>query len=893
MVRSLLTTKTFLPAPQPQLVSRPRLQTRLDAARQNHHRLILLSAPAGSGKSTLLAEWAAQLRVPFAWLALDPDDNDSVRFWAYVLAAIQTVQPGACQSLLEELTGTQPPPPQMFLPDLINKLVALGKPLVLVLDDYHLIESEQIDDGVTFFLDHLPPNLQVVLATRTDPPLPLHRWRARNQMTELRTADLRFTLDEAAVFLNERMRLNLATADIQKLQERTEGWAVGLQLAGLSLEGQEDRSDFIARFSGSHHFVLDYLTGEVLSQQSEIIQDFLLQTSILDQFCGPLCRAVTGRADCDAILENLRHRNLFLISLDEEGYWYRFHHLFSELLRLRVMRQGEEIVRTLHERAAEWFAENELVDQAIQHAVAAHQASFAAQVLLRHSPKAINEGRLQAVRKWLELLPPEQVRADPRLGLEYAIALYLLGQTEGAERHVANASRALADQGGLQDDFAFASLSGQLAALRAVIAMRMGALDMARAQAQEALNLSPPHAVIAHGLARMAWASTEREKGQIEEAIQAHQAALAPLRASHLVMGLAMTYWDLSRLNQIQGRLHVARTILNECLAQAAEAGRRQAPSYGLILIGLGHLDYERNDLAGARACLKQGLDQGRRGGFIDLLRQAGLLEAKLRRADGDLAGALDVLGETLAAVQLADVPFSIADVPAWIARYQAESGQLEEAGCWAESLHLSLDHNPGPTQGIELFSQTRVWMALERWDDALDLARQLERYAVAGGSIGRQIEALLLQALIEQPRDLPAALSRLDACLRLAEPEEYVRLFVDEGENARRLLSQLDAAGLGDPRLASYVRRLLQAFPRSAAAPSMITASNRGAVPLSQRELEVLRLMAELLSNPEIAQRLVISPGTVKTHVSHIYDKLGVESRAAAIAEAKELGII
>lgn len=893
MVRSLLTTKTYLPAPQPHLVSRPRLKSRLDAGRQNRHRLILLSAPAGSGKSTLLADWAARIRVPLAWLALDPDDNDPVRFWTYVLTAIQTARADVCQSLLEELGGMPPPSLSEFLPSLINELAALADPLVLVLDDYHLIESVQVHENVAFLLDHLPPNLQLVLATRTDPPLHLHRWRARNQLTELRSADLRFTLDEAAALLNEEMKLNLSAADIQLLEERTEGWAVGLQLAALSTEGQADRSTFIAHFSGSHHFVLDYLTGEVLSQQTETVQDFLLQTSLLDRFCGPLCQAVTDRADSDAILEILRRRNLFLIPLDEEGYWFRYHHLFAELLRLRVVRKGEESVRPLHQRAAEWLAANDLVDQALYHALAAHNVSFAADLILANSPKATNEGRLQDVRRWIQLLPPEQVEADPRLSFEFAIALYFLGQTEGAERALANATRALADQGGLQDDYAFASLSGQLAAMRAVIAMRIGQLDTARAQAQEALRLSPPQALLAHSLARVACAVIAREEGQIEEAIRAHQEALAPLRASRNIMGLAMAYWDMGRLNQIQGRLHRACTVLRECLAQAAELGRSKAPSFGLIHIGLGHVDYEWNDLDGARASLKHGLEQGRRGGHIDLVRQAGLLEARLRRADGDLPGALDALGETLAAVQRADVPLSIADVPAWIARYQAEAGQLEAARRWAESLLRKPEHNPSPAHGIELFSQVRIWMALERWDEALDLARQLEHYALAGGSIGRQIEALLMQALIEQRRDLPTALARLEACLRQAEPEGYVRLFVDEGESAKALLSRFGAAGVPEPRLASFVRRLLQSFPKPIPTHSINTFTTRGAVALSNRELEVLGLMSELMSNPEIAHRLVISPGTVKTHVSHIYDKLGVEGRAEAVAKAKELGII
>jgi LuxR family maltose regulon positive regulatory protein len=553
-------------------------------------------------------------------------------------------------------------------------------------------------------------------------------------------------------------------------------------------------------------------------------------------------------------------------------------------------------VRALHQRAAEWFAENSLVDQALQHALAAQNVSYAVDLILHNSPRAVNEGRFQAVRKWLQVLPPKRVEADPRLGLEYAIALYFLGQTEGAERAVANASRALAalaEQAALQDDFAFASLSGQLAAMRAVIALRNGELDTAKAQAQEALRLSPARAAVAHGIARWVWAVTCREEGQIEEAIHAYQEALAPMSAGRNVIGLAMAYWDLGRLNQIQGRLHAGRAILEECLKQAGEARQNNLASYGLIHIALGHLDYEHNDLASARARLTRGLEQGRRGGHIDFVRQAGLLEAKLRRAEGDLPGALDALGETLAAVQRADVPLSIADVPAWIARYQAECGHLEAAASWAENLHLRPDHNPNPTHGIELFTLVRIWMALERWDEALDLARQLEHFALSGSSIGRQIEALLLQALIEQPRDLPAALSRLEASVRLAEPEGYIRLFVDEGQSAKSLLIQFHAAGAADPRLASYVGRLLEVFPRPAATLSISTSPTRGTVALSNREREVLCMMAQLLSNPEIARRLVISPGTVKSHVSHIYDKLGVESRAEAVARAKELGII
>jgi LuxR family maltose regulon positive regulatory protein len=902
---SLLATKTFRPLPQERLVTRSRLIERLDSAIRERQRQLLVSAPAGCGKTTLLAEWAGGIGAPLAWLSLDQEDNDPARFWAYLMAAVQTRYPGAGQSLLEELLASQPPPIPAVLPEIVNGLAALPGSLVLVLDDYHVIETPAIHENLLFLIEHIPPGFQLVVATRSDPPLALFRLRARGQLAELRSADLRFTGAETAAFLNDCMGLSLGPRLIDQLEKRTEGWAVGLQLAGLSMQGREDPAAFIERFSGSHHFILEYLTGEVLAQQPAAIQEFLLETSILESFNAPLCRAVTGQEDSEAVLETLRKANLFLVPLDDEACWFRYHHLFSELLRLRLAQRGVEEISLLHRRAAAWYGDRQMIDESIGHSLSGQDSAAAVILVARNWRQAVHDGRLKSALRWIEALPPEVLSANPLHASAYAWVLWLLGQTDRVESYVELTEKgyaALEAAGEIPPgNSEYTSLPGQMAALRAMIAGRRFDLLAAARFAEEAIRLSPPTEQLALGLARIAYANSHREMGHIRRAVAAYEEAIPTAQASGNTIATAIAAFNLGRLYQVQGRPDLCEALHRRLLDQAEREGQSRLPAYGLMWIGLADLEYEHNHLSESETALSRGLDQGKRGGYLDLLKNAGILQARLARAHGDLPRAAALLEETLAIVLQSQTVNATAEAAAWLACFQAELGNHEAAARWVDSLSGRVEASPGFTRGIEAFHQVRVLIALGRLEPAWRLAKDLENVSAGEMSLGRQAEALLLQAKILSLQDAPSkAVDCLCAGLALTQTQGLVRRIVDEGDEIRGLLAGPRLTFPSSPEFEEYRARLLAAFPvqttridpapRDQAGPAGTPGLS---FPLSERELEVLRLMAKGLSNPQIAAILVVSPGTVKTHVSHIYDKLGSQNRAEAVSQAITLKLI
>ena len=479
----LLATKTYLPIPQAQWIDRARLVARLNDGLSNHHRLILVSASAGAGKSSLLAEWAAVVSDANAprtvvWVSLDAEDNDPIRFWTYCLAAIQTRFPGEMQALIDALGSPQPPAILPFLNEVVNQLASLAvEHLVLVLDDYHLIDAQAVHESLSYFLDHIPPNIHLVIATRSDPPLPLHRWRGRGQLTEIRFADLRFTLAETQLYLTERMRLDLNAEDISQLEQRTEGWIVGLHLAALLMKGRSDASAFIARFSSNNHYILEYLTNEVLDRLPENEQDFLLQISILPQFNPALCDAVTGRSDSQALLDRFWKANLFLIPLDDDHFWYRYHHLFADLLGQKLKQKGETNLRALNQRAADWYAAGGMIDDAIRCALAARNFSMAAELVVKNRRQSMNAGNFKRFFGWMTQIPPDILAGDARYSLVYAVLLYNNGQAAHVAEHLDNAQQAymrLAQAGKIPlGDPDYATLPGLIAAFRAMLALRL------------------------------------------------------------------------------------------------------------------------------------------------------------------------------------------------------------------------------------------------------------------------------------------------------------------------------------------------------------------------------------------------------------------------------------
>jgi LuxR family maltose regulon positive regulatory protein len=682
----LLSTKTFLPPVPDYQVLRPRLEQRLDEALHRHHKLILVSAPPGSGKSSLVAAWIAHRAVPPAWVFLEEGDNDPVRFWSYILASIQAYFQDQIPSLLEALNSA-PSLPEATLPALINLLNSRSKPLVIVLDDYHSIANKHIQQGILYLVDHLPAQVCLAITTRIDPPLPIHLWRARGQLTEIRAADLRFTLEEASEFLTRQMGLDLQPPDVQKLEQRTEGWATGLQLAALSMQGRSDLQAFVEHFSGSHYFVLEYLMNEVLARQTPVMQDFLLCTSILESFCASLCERVLGSSrgeessDAADLLASVERSNLFLTPLDEEHQWFRYHHLFAEFLSQRLKKLGEGKARPLHQRAAEWYNDHARVDEALQHALLAGDLPFAVQILRRHAMQAASDGRSRAVVRWLEMLPAPLLAEDLQLSLLYTWMLLASGKTDAIEPPIRNIRRQLAM--GKADQLAPAdrnALLGQLAALEAMQAAREGNLAASEQFIEEARRYATAETGGILGLAWLAQANLQRELGNFEPAITAYQQALTLVPASGILSGTWIMVQYLGQSYLVQGQLQAAEDLYRSRLHQAEEQGLTGAPAFGLLEINLAGIEYEKNHLVEARALYKAGLANSKRSGLVELQTSAALLGVKLSRLGGELPQAIFDLQETLQTLRSAGSPGLSAEIGAWLARWNAETGNLEEA---------------------------------------------------------------------------------------------------------------------------------------------------------------------------------------------------------------------
>src|SRR5215475_1726604 len=599
----LVATKFHVP--RAGFVPRPRLLARLSQGIGSG--LTVVSTPAGFGKTTVLGDWARRSRMPAAWLSLDAADNDPARFWRYVAAALDRVRPGTDVPVTALLRGRQQPPLEAVATAVINELsVPGGGGVTLVLDDYHLVDAPPVHDSVTFLLDRLPPGLRLVLSSRADPPLPLARLRARGQLAELRATDLRFTLAETAAFLREVTGLDLPAASVAALQERTEGWAAGIQLAALALRGQADPAGFIATFAGSHRYVLDYLTEEVLAGQPEHVLRFLLQPSVLDRLCGPLCDAVTGRTDSQTRLEELERANLFVVPLDEVRLWWRYHHLFADLLRARLAREWPARVRELHRAAAAWHEEHGFADAAVRHALAASETGWAARLVERHVEALLRRGEGAPLDRWLSALPAECVRTRPRLCLAQAASAVTSGRLEAVEPLLADAERLFAAVGDEPHEpsvgralSVLANVPAATAFLRAELARQRG--DAARAVAWDRQALA--HLGEEDWLLRshIAWhlAVADWLRGELAEAERALTDVVAELQAAEqrVVAMLACNY--LGQVRRVQGRLSAALRTYQRGLEAASEAGQ-QLPPAGIAHMGLAEVLYERNELAGA-----------------------------------------------------------------------------------------------------------------------------------------------------------------------------------------------------------------------------------------------------------------------------------------------------
>jgi LuxR family maltose regulon positive regulatory protein len=900
MPASLLFTKLYIPPSRPNLVLRPRLTERLNAGLQC--KLTLISAPAGFGKTTLVSEWIASCGRPVAWLSLDEGDNDPVRFISYVVVALQTVKTGIGEGLLAALKSPQPPSPEVILTALLNEITAISDNFILVLDDYHVIDSKPVDDALTFLLKNQPPQMHLVITTREDPSLPLPRYRVWGQLTELRAADLRFNPEEAGAFLNQMMNLNLSVENIAALETRTEGWIAGLQLAALSMQGRDDIASFIQAFTGSHHFVLDYLVEEVLRHQSEQIRSFLLQTAILDRLCAALCNAVTEREAGKEMLEILERNNLFLISLDDKRQWYRYHHLFADVLQTHLKETQPEQVSGLHQRASAWFEQNGSPPDAIRHTLAAKDFERAAGLIeLAWSAMDISY-QSSTWLGWVKALPDGLIRTRPVLSVGYAWALLDGGELEASEARLHDAERWLdtpTDQMVVVDKEQFRSLPATIATARAYRSLALGDVPGTVKYAQEALELAPEDDQVRYTQATSLLGLAQYTSGDLEAAERSLADFHTSLRKTGDILTLIGITFLLADIRVALGRLREAESSYQQSLRLATGQGEPWPLGTADLYRGLGELYVERGDLEAATQHLQTSQKLGEQTATTDWPHRRCVSQARLKEAQGDLDGTLALLDEAERVYIRGPLP-DVRPVAALKARVWLKQGKLAEAQGWAREQGLTVDDDIHYMREFEHITLARVLIAGGKsdreagsLDEATRLLGRLLQAAETGGRLGSAIQILLLLALALQAQDnLPHALAVLERALALAEPEGYVSIFVDEGEAMRLLIEKL-SSNQDHPR-SGYADKLLAAFTQPVAAPKSAAKQQKSDMiePLSERELEVLKLLRSELSGPEIAQQLIVSLNTLRTHTKNIFSKLGVNNRRAAIRRAKEFDL-
>jgi LuxR family transcriptional regulator, maltose regulon positive regulatory protein len=893
----LLATKLTIPHVRLDLIPRPRLFQKLETCLE--YPLTLLAAPAGFGKTVVLSTWAQQRQRSVGWVSLDSSDNDPGQFWTYVLTALDALHPGLGAEPLSWLQSEQPVTIETVLVAFMNALAALRQDVVLILDDYDIIEEPPIHRTMTYLLDHLPPLFHLVLASRVDPPLPLARLRARHQLMELRADDLRFTFDEAATFLNEMMGFRLAEHDIAALETRTEGWITGLQLAALSMQGRKDIAGFISAFAGSHRYIVDYLTEEVLHQQSESVRTFLLQTSILERLCGSLCDAVICRSGSQAMLEQLEQANLFLLPLDDERSWYRYHHLFAEALRFRLIQAHPDLLPILHQRASAWFEDHSLLPEAITHAFAAEDFERAMTLLEPILYRLFSQGPHTTVRQWLRAMPEEVLFTRPSLCVLYAWAFLYVGELASCQQPLEVAERAWRAESNL-------SGLGEVYILQSSIALMQGDAIRALDYAQQALPLLAEHDVNHRCNYAIYTGASHLLLGNIPEASRLLYEALVQCRAAPLYSTL-YTMNFLAELQIVQGKLHQAAATSQEVISQlSGRASIHSSRASGR----LGQLSREWNELDQAAQYVQQAIMLGEQAGLDLYLSSIYLLSAQVLCARGKVGEALAVLDKAEQTAIRLGHRHAAERARAFRAWVELAQGNLAQAEQWSEEAGVEVNDEPAYERETDYLMLARLRIAQHRAEEVVGL---LERLLVADEAAGRMsnvISDLALLALSHREAGkTEQALDFLDRLLVLAEPEGYVRVFADEGPPMQALLTtwlsfpkhQQDYQGTSTS--AEYVRKLLAAFPSTEVHPDRSSADTRREEPgpsqspllepLTTREQDVLELLAAGLTNAEIAARLIVTVGTVKTHIKGIYGKLGVHSRTQAIIRAREIGLL
>ncbi|MBK6709527.1 MAG: LuxR family transcriptional regulator [Chloroflexi bacterium] len=871
MSGDLLQTKLYVPRLRPSFISRPQLSETLNVGLQAGCKLTLISAPAGFGKTTLVTEWLAGCARPSAWLSLDERDSDLPRFLTYLIAALQTLFPAIGKDVTAVLQAA-PPPIESSLTTLLNEIGSVSDNFLLVLDDYHMVDAPDVDNALAFLLNHLPPQMHLVITTREDPNLPLARLRVRGQLTELRAADLRFSLDETAVFLNQMMGLTISKQDIAALEARTEGWIAGLQLAALSMQGHpDDSASFIHTFSGSHRFVLDYLVEEVLQQQPESVQRFLLQTAVLNQMTGPLCDALTGKDNSQAILESLERANLFLVPLDNDRRWYRYHHLFADLLRQRLhQRTAASDIADLNIQASQWYEANGLELEAFHHAAAAHDIERAARLIEGEGLPLYFRGEATAVRHWLASLSEAEFKARPALWVTYASVLTMTGRLHDNIEEILQAAEAALPDPALDDKTA--DLHGQIAANRAMLGIVKNDVESIITQSQRALKLLHPDNAPMRTTTTWTLGYAYQIQGKRAAAKAAYAETIAQSQKTGNIMNEIAATTCVGQIREADNEAHQAAETFERILKMM---GDPPWPAACEACVGLARIHYQWNDLETAEQYGLQGLELARQLENVDTPAACGVLLARVKLAQGEAAGALAALAETERFVRQHHFDHWVGAITAVRIQTFLQQGNLTAAAQLAETHNLPL-------------SLARVKLAQGDPTAALAALEPARQQAEANNWADERLQVLVLLTLAyDMAGDMETAVKCLSEALALAAPGGLVRLFVDEGPPMAALLQEAGRRGMAPV----FAQQVLEAFGATAVAPPPTAQPLPD--PLSERELEVLKLLATSLTGPEIARELMISLNTMRTHTRNIYSKLGVNSRLTAVRRTEELNLL
>ena len=897
----MLGTKLHVPATRRPLVARPRLTELVRSGASEVPRLVLISAPAGFGKTTLLSQWLSPTRpggqAPrVAWLSLDEGDNDLRRLLAHLVGALETSGLEVGAQTTARLESTHELSTETILTDLVNDVDLMAEETVVALDDYHVIDNAAVHEATSFLLEHLPRHVGLAIATRADPPLPLARLRSRADLVEVRAADLRFTPGESEAFFNELMGLDLSPDDILALDARTEGWPAGLQLAALSMRGRDDTSGFIDAFAGSHRFVLDYLVEEVLRRQSDRVADFLMATAVLDQMTGSLCDALTGSDDGSAMLEELERSNLFVVPLDDQRTWYRYHHLFAEALRARLFGEHPGRALALHGTASQWYADHGMLENAVHHALAGRQVGRAADLVEAALPELRRGRHNRVLRSWLGALPESEVRTRPVLSASMAWTRLVAGDPDGVEGWLGDAERAFK---ALPLDAPMAS--DELRTLPAWISIYRAAAAQARddvtgtaAHARHALELAGPedHLAIAGAagfLGLSAWGA-----GDLETAVETYSETVRSLHAAgHIADELGSTVVH-AQMWMIRGQPRMARRLYERALRTAQQDPGAASTTLGDLHVGYSEVLLEQSDLEAAAHHLQTSKELGEGASFLENRHRWYVAMAGLRGAQGHHETAVELLDQAESMYLRGFFP-DVRPIPAMRALIHIGQGLVDEAWDWASEHQVTAVTEPTYLNEFNLLTLARLLVATARSEGKSTdvpgmmptLVRLLEE-AEAGGRVRSVVEILVTRALVlESLHNRVEALDSLARALTVGVPAGLLRPFLDAGEPLQSLLGEVGRR----PATREYVQALRAAG--SAATVILTTTDGPSQGTLSDRELEVLRLLATPLSGPEIARQLFVSINTLRTHTKRIFTKLDVNTRAAAVSRAADLGLL